>query len=92
MKEALEFECEQHVDRFECPDALISYYDRFDEYGLIVHDGGHSVIRISYCPWCGMELPESKRERWFNELKALGYDDPVNQDIPAQYRSNRWYH
>ena len=26
-------------------------------FGLIVHDGGHSVITINHCPWCGVKLP-----------------------------------
>jgi hypothetical protein len=26
----------------------------------MVHDGGSSVIVISYCPWCGIKLPEQQ--------------------------------
>jgi hypothetical protein len=46
--------CEQHADRADCPDALI---DRVQgKYGIIVHDGGGSVIEIAFCPWCGAKL------------------------------------
>jgi hypothetical protein len=62
MEEHLKFECSQHADAYECPDTLVSYSQQFDEYGVIVHDGGSSSIVIKYCPWCGTKLPESKRE------------------------------
>ena len=61
MEEALKLECSQHADVFECPDSLVYYSDRSNEYGLIVHDGGTSYIVIEYCPWCGAKLPESQR-------------------------------
>jgi hypothetical protein len=44
-----------HPNRYDCPDALIAEVG--GGYGLIVHDGGESVIRIAYCPWCGARLP-----------------------------------
>jgi hypothetical protein len=52
-----EHRCDQHPDRFDCPDALIAYSPRTGQYGIIVHDGGSSVITIRHCPWCGAELP-----------------------------------
>lgn len=67
MTDAVQFACAEHPSRFDCPDALIDYNDRFDEYGLIVHDGGSPVVVIQYCPWCGSRLPESKRDRSFDE-------------------------
>lgn len=61
--------CSVHKDRFGCPDALVDYDPEFDEYGIIVHDGGSSVIGIRFCPWCGTELPPSKREAWHAEAE-----------------------
>ncbi len=26
------------------------------KYGIPIHDGGSSYIRINFCPWCGREL------------------------------------
>ena len=40
---------------------MLEYNERFDEYGLIIHDGGSSALLIQFCPWCGTKLPESKR-------------------------------
>ena len=31
-------------------------------------------ITINFCPWCGTQLPESLRDRWFEELELLGKD------------------
>lgn len=91
MRSQVEFSCEQHASAFDCPDALVFYTPKFDEYSLIVHDGGSSGIRISFCPWCGAKLPESLRERRFAELEALGFEDPGSGAIPSKYNSEEWY-
>jgi hypothetical protein len=91
MRRNTEFSCEQHASPFDCPDALVSYSTRFNEYGLIVHDGGTSSILISFCPWCGVKLPASLRQRWFLELESLGFDDPWTQDIPERFKTDGWY-
>lgn len=60
--------CDLHPDRFDCPDALIA--EARGGFGLIVHDGGHSIIEIVHCPWCGALLPpiaeadEERGGRW----------------------------
>jgi len=83
--------CDEHSDPYECPDYVVSYIEKFDEYGLIVHDGGRSSYEISFCPFCGAKLPESKRDRWFEELEAIGIEDPSEQEIPSKYKSGAWY-
>ena len=83
--------CNQHNSVNECPDVLIKYTDRFDEFGLIIHDGGNSIISISFCPFCGSKLPDSKRDLWFKELEQLGFDNPFEQNIPKEYTSSEWY-
>ncbi len=87
MRDALVFDCEQHADPFECPDSLVIYIEVFDEYGLIVHDGGPSYVLIVHCPWCGAKLPESQRDRWFDETEAKGFTD---QTLPPEYRTGAW--
>jgi hypothetical protein len=91
MTAAVRFACQAHPDPFACPDALLHYADRFDEYGLIVHDGGASSILIRFCPWCGSELPASKRDRWFEELARLGFSASASQAIPDDFRSSAWW-
>ncbi|WP_375345236.1 hypothetical protein ACEWPB_14270 [Priestia megaterium] len=56
MKYHANFNCDIHKDPFECPDKLILFDKRDDEYGLIIHDGGTAVIGILFCPWCGKKL------------------------------------
>jgi len=37
-------------------DCVITYAKSQKSYGLPIHDGGSSFIRIKYCPWCGTKL------------------------------------
>lgn len=90
MEKQLSNVCDQHANRFDCPDALVEYLPKFDEYGVIVHDGGKSVVTIEYCPWCGKRLPASMREKWFDELHALGMDAD-DENIPEKFKSDAWY-
>lgn len=82
--------CHQHSDPFGCPDHLVSYSEKLDEYGIIIHDGGSSSSAILFCPWCGSNMPESKRELWFEELEKLGIDDPWEQEIPEEFETGKW--
>ena len=61
MSEMVAFRCDLHLDRFDCPDCLIHYSSHFDTYGIIIHDGGQSMMAIAFCPWCGTCLPEFSR-------------------------------
>lgn len=60
MRSNVEAKCDQHLNRHDCPDALIDFWPASQTYGLMIHDGGPSVIVISFCPWCGTKLPESQ--------------------------------
>jgi hypothetical protein len=57
MRYNVEYTCDVHVDRFGCPDCLVNYDPSERIYGLIIHDGGESVVAISHCPGCGAKLP-----------------------------------
>jgi len=39
MIRAVSSSCSTHPNRFDCPDAIVEYFPKFDEYGIIVHDG-----------------------------------------------------
>ena len=84
MKEATKLNCKIHNNIYDCPDVLISYYPKFYEYGIIVHDGGTSSISIKFCPFCGTKLPKSKRDKWFDKMEKLGIDVD-NDEIPKVY-------
>ena len=72
-------------------DKVVHYSSRFNEYGIPMNDG-YSYILISYCPWCGSKLPDSLRERWFEELEELGFENLLfNNDIPTEYKTSQWW-
>ena len=60
MKSAIDWSCQDHSDPFDCPDALVKYSEDSGEYGLIIHDGGSSIVKIEYCPWCGLKMTPRK--------------------------------
>jgi hypothetical protein len=59
MRYNVEYTCDLHEDRFDCPDCLVHYDADRGEYGLIfLNEAGGGVSIIAYCPWCGTKLPE----------------------------------
>lgn len=71
-------------------DIPIIYVPHFREYGVSILDGGTSYLLISYCPWCGSKLPESKRLEWFEVLEQLGLE-PGDSEIPAEMLREAWW-
>lgn len=70
---------------------LIHYSDVFDEYGINVMEDACSCVLIDYCPWCGRKLPASTRQKWFNELEKLGFENPLfDENIPDIYKCRKW--
>jgi hypothetical protein len=68
----------------------ISFLRKFQEYGIDIKDGGTSILQIANCPWCGVTLPKSLRNEWFDRLEALGID-PYGEGVPSQFLDERWY-
>lgn len=91
MRERINYDCIEHNNKYSCPVCIIEYNEVYDEYGIKIHDGGASCITINYCPWCGSKLPEPKRDLWFEKLEMLGIDDPIEHDIPKEFRTSEWY-
>ena len=91
MQESITLTCSTHLDPFDCPDVLVTYIEKFDEYALIVHDGGTGAIPIKFCPWCGTNLPQSKRDLWFDTLTNLGFQNPTDEPIPEKFHTDAWY-
>lgn len=75
---------------FDDVDKPIISIKKFDEYGLKIRDGGSSSVKIEFCPWCGDRLPDSKRQRWFDEIEKLGID-PWTQDVPDKFLTDEWF-
>lgn len=75
---------------FENADTPVYFSRQFNEFGLKIIDGGTSYISIRHCPFCGTKLPESLRERWFEEMEKLGID-AWGDEIPGKYKTDAWY-
>jgi uncharacterized protein DUF6980 len=88
MASALDFDCGEHADPFDCPDALLIYNETLDEYGLVIHDGTASYVLIDRCPWCGTRLPESARDKWFDAVDAL--DLEADAPPPDAFLTGEW--
>ena len=71
-------------------DGIIYYSEVYDEYGIPYYEDNVSIQTIQHCPWCGIKLPDSQRIAWFEELEQLGYDNPLTQDVPIEYKSACW--
>jgi len=56
MSRSITYSCDVHNNPFDCPEILVCHDEKWDVYGLIVHDGGESYILINYCPWCGRKI------------------------------------
>jgi hypothetical protein len=83
--------CPEHPDPWDCADIAFVYVPKFDEYGIPVRDGGSSILVMQYCPFCGVKLPDSKKNLWFEELAKLGFDNPSGQEIPEEFKSDSWW-
>jgi hypothetical protein len=90
MEMSLEHSCDVHPTPFDCPDTVLIYNEPFDEYGIPVRDGGESYVIVTHCPWCGVELPESRRMAWFDEIDKLGLADAPFEHIPEKFLTAAW--
>lgn len=88
LQGAVDVRCERHPEPGECGDYVIGYSEKFDEYGLWIHDGGSSWITIQYCPFCGARMRPSQRDKWFDRLEQLGLEP---EDAPPDMQGSRWW-
>lgn len=82
--------CERLVGALADPDIPLRYTPWFREYGIVIQDGGTSMLVIDHCPFCGTRLPRSVRAEWFDRLDALGLE-PEDNRVPPEMRSDRWW-
>lgn len=71
----------------------VIYNSVFDEYGIpCKEDGGLSLLMFEFCPWCGKKLPNSQRDKWFEELEKKGFYNPFDEPIPEEFKTSLWRH
>ena len=91
MADVATFECEEHEDPLECPAVQIHYEPAWDEFRLAPREPDADPVPICNCPWCGVELPESRYPEWLEELRAIGYDEPTLESVPEPYQTDEWW-
>jgi hypothetical protein len=82
--------CEGMARALADPDIPLAYDDKFCEYGILVQDGGSSIIVIEFCPFCAAKLPDSLRDEWFDRLDQLGLERD-SPELPLDMRSGAWW-
>lgn len=71
-------------------DVALQYIPRFREFGIFITDGGTAIQQIAYCPWCGLKLPKSLRDEWFDAIWDMGLE-PESAQIPDEFQSDQWW-
>lgn len=82
--------CPQMEDAVGDVEVPVRCHPPFREYGIEVLDGGTSKLTIPFCPFCGVELPPSLRDPWFDRLEGLGLE-PGDPAIPPAMRTDEWW-
>ena len=73
------------------PNRIVDWYASWNEYRIPVPYDGYTSALIAFCPWCGSKLPPSRNAEWYKALYDLGFDDPGEQQIPAEFNSDAWW-
>ena len=94
MKADLAHQCDQHSDRKDCPDSVLTYSARTDSYGIMIRNGPNgsaqgSAYAISFCPFCGAALRDLS-DQLFAELDAINPDWEW-ETVPVKYKSADWW-
>jgi hypothetical protein len=69
-------------------DKRIYWSPIYDEYGLICQPSAE-ILRIQFCPFCGTQLPKSRRDKWFAFLESTGWKTWGNP-IPDILLTHDW--
>jgi len=75
-------------------DVAIDYFPRFREYSIRLRDRRRvAVQQIDFCPWCGVRLPDSLRDVWFDTLEAMGLKPELwgGDEIPSEFQDDTWW-
>ena len=78
------------IDRGDCG---MSYSPKIREFSLVVRPGGKVGQLLHFCPFSGKQLPPSLRDRFFDELEAVGLRDGLAdvERAPLEFQSEAWW-
>ena len=81
------------------PRIPIKYIPRLREYYIpLIEFGVETRVKqgICYCPWCGVKLPESVRDQYFDILETeygieLNLDMHEQEGFPEEFKTDEWW-
>ena len=73
------------------PNRILDWCPAWNEYRIPVPYDGYSSTELRYCPWCGTQLPPTKRDEWYRVLREMGFSDPGEDSIPDEFESDQWW-
>ena len=81
-----------HLTPHQGPNRIVDWITSWNEYRIPIPCDGYASTEIRYCPWCGAQLPPSRRGEWYQTLYGMGFDDPGGDDpIPPEFESDQWW-
>src|SRR5262245_20883263 len=100
MSESLSVKCDIHMDEYECPDCLVVYNRKYQEYGIIVqtdHQKGHrlsmkrklqvvcfAALLLSVCGFRECYKPAGRGDGLPKRIKTLAI--PTFQNASLRYK------
>lgn len=84
--------CDMMQHAVQTDDIPVFYQSRFRTWVIEQQDGLGTRWQISYCPWCGQELPADLSEQWLAEVQRRGLDPATpDDDLPDDLCDDRWW-
>ena len=90
MKNSFLHCCAEMHSHLDSGELHFSYDPKFREYGIDYQEAfGGGVQLMTHCPWCGKNLPDSLRRKWFEELERMGLDP--DGELPNNMLTDEWW-
>ena len=92
----MEICCKSMESFIDDPRDPLDYNPIFREYYIKIHDRA-VIITLVYCPWCGLKLPTSLRDEYFDilyndyKLDISLSDCKTHPGIPKEFKSEAWW-
>jgi hypothetical protein len=77
-------------NRFPNEPPVILYQPSWRSYGLVIGGDPDDQFFLSYCPFCGIKLPENLTDEHFDAIR-----DPktgkVLDPLPEEFQTDEWW-
>jgi hypothetical protein len=74
------------------PVSPMSYTGRLRQFFIAPNETA-PITLFAFCPWCGIRLPASLNEEWFDAVEKFGIVDIFQSidELPAEFRTDAWW-